>query len=178
MTTRTILAAIGAFAAGAVLTLAATDALARPARAAAPSAYSNSVYGFSIAPPTFPRVEKDSGTQTAMFFAPGKNNFAGNLGVMVQTVKMTLEDYVKLSRDQFEKGGLKVGTESKLKVSGRDAVLWEYEGASQGRKLKFMALAVVDADRVFLVTGTSTQDDYEALSKEFRASIDSFKIQD
>jgi hypothetical protein len=57
-------------------------------------------------------------------------------------------------------------------------VLWEYEGASQGRKLKFMALAVVDADRVFLVTGTSTQDDYEALSKEFRASIDSFKIQE
>jgi hypothetical protein len=178
MMPRTILAALGAFAAGAVLTLAATDALARPARAAAPSSYSNGVYGFSITPPAYPRVEKDSGTQTAMFFAPGKNNFAGNLGIMVQTVKMTLEDYVKLSRDQFEKGGLKVGTEAKMKVSGRDAVLWEYEGASQGRKLKFMALAVVDADRVFLVTGTSTQDDYEALSKEFRASIDSFKIQE
>jgi len=176
MTPRTILAALGAFVAGAALTLAATDALARPARAAAPSSYSNGAYGFSITPPAFPKVEKDSGTQTAMFFAPGKNNFAGNLGVMVQTVKMTLEDYIKLSRDQFEKGGLKVGTESKVKVSGRDAILWEYEGAAQGRKLRFMALAVVDADRVFLITGTSTQDDYETLSKEFKASIDSFKI--
>jgi len=176
MTPRTILVALGAFAAGAVLTLAAPSALARQTRPAVPSSYSNGVYGFSITPPAFPKVDKDSGTQTAMFFAPGKNNFAGNLGVMVQTVKMTLEDYIKLSRDQFEKGGLKVGTESKVKVSGRDAILWEYEGAAQGRKLKFMALAVVDADRVFLVTGTSTQDDYEALSKEFKASIDSFKI--
>ncbi len=178
MTPRTILAALGAFAAGAVLTLAATDALARPARAAAPSSYTNGAYGFSLTPPSFANAEKESGIQTAMFFAPGKNGFAANLGVMVQTVKMTLDEYVTLSRGQFEKGGIKISTEAKMKVSGRDAVLWEYEGAAKERKMKWMALAVIDADRVFLITGTSTQDDYEALSKEFKASLASFKILD
>lgn len=176
MAPRSILTAIGAFAAGALLTHAATEALARPARPAAPSAYTNGAYGYSLVPPTFPKAEKDSGAQTAMFFAPGKKGFASSLGIMVQTVKMTLDDYSALSREQFEKGGIKVGSETKLKVSGRDAILWEYEDASQGRKLKFMALAVVDAGRVFLVTGTSTRDDYESLAKEFKASLDSFKI--
>jgi len=178
MTSRTILAAIGAFAAGAVLTLAATDALARPGRAAAPSSYTNGAYGFSLVPPTFAKADPDSGVQAAMFFAPGKNGFAGNLGVMVQTVKMTLDDYVALSRDQFDKSGIKISAETKRKVSGREAVLWEYEGAAKDRKLKWMAMAVVDGDRVFLITGTSTRDDYDALSQEFKASLDSFKILD
>jgi hypothetical protein len=178
MTTRTIFAALGAFAAGAAFTLAATDALARPGRAAAPSSYTNGAYGFSLVPPAFPKADKDSGAQAAMFFAPGKNGFASNLGVMVQTVQMKLDDYVALSREQFEKGGLKVTGETKLKVSGRDAVRWEYEGAAQGRKLKWTAMAVVEGDRVFLVTGTSTQGDYAALSQEFKASLDSFKILD
>jgi hypothetical protein len=176
MTTRTILAALGAFAAGAVFTLAATDALARQSRVAAPSMYTNGAYGFSLVPPTFAKAEKDSGSQAAMFFAPGKKGFAANLGVMVQNVKMTLDEYVALSRDQFEKSGIKITTEAKLKISGRDAVLWEYEGAAKERKMKWMALAVVDGDRVFLITGTSTQDDYEALSKEFKTSLASFKI--
>jgi hypothetical protein len=178
MTTRIILVGLGAFAAGAVFTLAATDALARQSRVESPSSYTNGAYGFSLVPPTFPKAEKDSGSQAAMFFAPGKNGFAANLGIMVQSVKMTLDEYVALSRDQFEKSGIKIGTEAKLKVSGRDAVLWEYEGAAKERRLKWMALAVVDGDRVFLITGTSAQDDYDALSKEFKASLISFKILD
>ena len=176
MTSRSILAALGAFAAGAALTLAATDALARQSRVVAPSAYTNGLYAFSIVPPDFAKADKDSANQTAMFFAPGKNGFANNLGVMVQNVKTTLDEYIARSQEQFKQGGLKTAVETRLKVSGHDAVLWEYEGATKDRKLKFLSLAVVDRDRVFLITGTSTLDDYDALSKEFRASLSSFKL--
>lgn len=173
-----MLAVAAGFAAGALFTVAATDALARPVRPAAPSAYTNGVYGFSLTPPVFAKADPDSVTQPAMFVAPAKNGFASNLGVMVQSVKMTLDDYMKLSRDQFTQGGLKVLAETKQKVSGREAVLWEYEGSAQGRKLRFMAEAVADGDRIFLLTGTATRDEYEAVAKEFRASLDSFRIAD
>lgn len=178
MKTHPILMAVVCFAAGAVAALSAADALARPGRAAGPSAYTNGVYGFSITPPTYPKVEKDSATQAAMFFAPAKNNFASNLGVMIQTSKMSLDEYIKTSQDQFKEANLKVTAENKVKVSGRDAVVWEYEGKAAEKELKFMALAVVDGDRVFLVTGTATSADYESLAKEFKASLDSFKILD
>ncbi len=168
----------GAFVAGALAGALAIDSAARPTRASVPSTYANGLYGFSLVPPALGKVEPGSGGQTALFFGPPRNGFASNLGVMVQNVKMTLDDYVKLSRDQFEQGGLKVSSETRTKVSGRDAVVWEYEGAAQGRKLRWIAQAVVDGERVFLITGTCTRDEYEAAAKEFRASLDSFRISD
>jgi len=171
----TILAMIGSAAAGAVLALAATEGLARQEKAARPSAYANGVYGFSIQPPAVPRAAKDSVLQAAMFFAPARDGFAPNLNVMVQEVKMSLDEYCTLSRGQFKQAGLKVRSEARKKVSGRDAVLWEYEGELQGRAMKWTSLAVADTDRVYLVTGTSTMDD-ESLSKEFKASLETFKL--
>ncbi len=178
MNLRKILAGLACFAAGAVFTVAAGDAFARPGRAAVASAYTNGTYGFSITPPTYPRVDKDAATQAAMFFAPAKNAFASNLGVMIQTTKMSLDDYIKTSQEQFKEASLKVSSEKKVKVSNRDAVVWEYEGEASGKKLKFMAMAVVDGDRVILITGTASGEDYESLSKEFKASLDSFKLLD
>jgi len=178
MNLRTIFAGLACFAAGAAIALTAADAFARPARAAVPAAYANSVYGFSLVPPSYPKVERDSATQAAMFFAPARKGFASNLGVMIQTTKTTLDEYVALSKGQFKQADLKIVTENRVKVSGKDGVIWEYEGSAQGRDLKFMALAVADGDRVFLVTATAPQAEYEVLSKEFKASLDSFKILD
>jgi hypothetical protein len=171
----TILVAIGSAAVGAVLALAATDGLARQDKAATPSRYTNGAYGFSIQPPGVPRAAKDSVLQAAMFFAPAREGFAANLNVMVQEVKMSLDQYCTLSKGQFKQAGFKVLSEARKKVSGRDAVLWEYEGELQGRGMKWCSLAVADTDRVYLVTGTSSVDD-DALSKEFKASLESFKL--
>jgi hypothetical protein len=170
-----ILVALGSAAAGAVLALAATEGAARQDKAARPSQYTNGVYGFSIQPPTFPRAGKDSALQAAMFFAPARNGFAANLNVMVQQVKMTLDEYCALSKGQFKQAGINVLSEARKKVSGRDAVLWEYEGELQGRAMKWVSLAVAETDCVYLVTGTSPQED-DAQSKEFKASLESFKL--
>lgn len=173
----TIVVAIGSAAAGAVLALAATDGFARQDKAARPSQYTNGAYGFSIQPPAYPRAAKDSVLQAAMFFAPAKDGFASNLSVMVQEVKMPLEEYCTISKGQFKQAGLKVLAETRKKVSGRDAVLWDYEGELQGRAMKWSSLAVADADRVYLVTGTAPADD-DAFSKEFKASLETFKLGD
>lgn len=171
-----LLALAAAFAAGAFFALAASEAAARPAPATAPAVYTNDVFGFSIAPPAFPKAEKTGGGQAAMFFGPPRNGFANNLNVIVQTGKMTVDEYVEASKEQFAQMEFKSLSESRLKVSGRPAALFEYEGKLQGRDLKWMAMAVVDGERIFLVTGTSAAADYAALSKEFKASLESFKI--
>ena len=171
----TILVVLASFAAGAVFALAASEASARPV-SAAPAVYTNDVYGFSIIPPAFPKAQKNAGGQAAMFFGPVHKDFANNLNVIVQAAKMTIDEYVALSVNQFKQMDIKVTSETRKKVSGRDAALFEYEGKTQGIEMKWMALAVVDGGRVFLVTGTAAAADYDSVAKEFKASLDSFKL--
>ena len=175
MNRRTILGGLLCFVAGVVAALSAADAFARPIPVV-PSSYTDTTYGFTITPPAFPKLEKDAAMQAAMFFAPVKNSFASNLGVSILANRTTLSDYIKSSQEQFKAASLKITSERKLRVSDRDAVLWEYEGEASGRKLKFMALGVIDSTRVVLVACTSTAEDYDALSRDFKASLDSFKL--
>jgi len=186
----TILAVLGSFAAGALFALAASDAVARPSSAPsfapsvvgtgglAPSVYTNDVYGFSIIPPAFPKAAKNVGGQAAMFFAPVQKEFSNNLNVIVQAAKMSIDDYVALSKKQFKQLDIKVTSESRKKVAGRDAVMFEYEGKLQEADMKWMALAVVDGDRILLATGTASAASYDSVAKEFKASLESFKLTD
>jgi len=174
----TLIAVAASFAAGAVFALAAADAAARAAGAPAPSVYTNDVYGFSIIPPAFPKAEKTAGGQAAMFFAPVRKAFADNLNVVVQATKLSIDEYVELSKGQFKQFDFKLTSEKRMKVSGREAALFEYEGQTQGRDMKWMALAVADGERIFLATGTAAAEDYDSVSKEFKASLESFKLPD
>ena len=174
----TLLVALASFAAGAVLALTAVEGLASPARPAKPSYYADGRHGFSLLPPEFPKGEKDSAGMTVSFFSPPKNGFATNLGVMVQNVAMTADQYSELSTGQFKNAGLKVVSETRKKVGGKDAIAWEYEGTLQERELKWMALAVVDTDRVYLLTGTALKADYDQAAKAFKPCLDSFKLGD
>ena len=176
MNASTIGAVLASFVLGAAFTAAAPSGFARSPRAAKPSVYTDAQYGYSIAPPAYPKGAKDTAGLAATFFAPAKNGFASNLGVMIQNVAMTAEDYRNLSRTQFKQANFTVLSETEKKVSGKDAILWEYEGKSGARELKWLGLAVVDAERVYLITATAPKAEYEALAAEFKASIDSFKL--
>jgi hypothetical protein len=172
----TILIALGSFAAGAVIALTAAEGLASPASAARPSPYTDARHGFTITPPAFPRGEKQATGMAVSFFGSPKDGFSSNVGVMVQGAKMTADEYSELTNGQFKQLEFAVLSETRKKVSGKDAILWEYEGETQGRALRWMALAVVDAERVILVTGTALKADYEPVAKEFKASLESFKL--
>ena len=113
----------------------------------------------------------------ATFFAPTRENLAANLVVIAQRVKTTLDQFVENSKGDLQKLGLRAVVERKLKVSGRDAVYWEYESDPQRRPLKVISLAVLDGDRLFVVNGTSLASDAD-VQKQFQASVDSFRIAD
>jgi hypothetical protein len=170
-----LLIAVGSAAAGAVLALAAADGFARQDKAPRASQYTNGVYGFSIQPPAFARADKNTNTQAVMFFAPPKNGFSSNLNVMIQEAKTSLDNYQKLSVGEIKKQGFKLVSEARKKIAGRDALYLEYEGEIEERPLKWMMLAVFDADRVYLSTGTLLKAD-DVASRELKASLDSFSL--
>lgn len=170
--------ALGSFVLGAALTLAAAQVLAQSGRTPKPSVYWDTRFGYSITPPAFPKGDKDTSGLTATFFAPARNGFSPNLGVMVQNVTMTAEQYRDLSRNQFKQAHFTVISETPKKVSGKDAILWEYEGKAGEREMKWKGLAVMDADRVFLVTATAPKSEFDALAEEFNAALDSFSLGD
>jgi hypothetical protein len=176
MKASTILVALASFAAGAAIAGTAAEVLAGPALRAKPSGYTDERYGYTMLPPAFARADKDSVATLATFFAPSRKGFASNLGVMVQNVAMTLDQYRELSIGQFKQSNFKVLTETRKKVGEKDAILWEYEGALQGRELRWMALAVADTDRIFLLTGAAPKDEYDQVAPEFKISLDSFKL--
>ncbi|MBV8880926.1 MAG: hypothetical protein JO332_13225 [Planctomycetaceae bacterium] len=174
----TIGVALVSFVLGALLARTATDGFARSTEASKPSLYTDARYGYSIAPPAFPKGAKDTAGLAATFFAPARNGFAPNLGLMIQNVAMTADDYRDLSRKQFKQADFTVLSETAKKVGGKDAILWEYEGKSGGRELRWIGLAVVDTDKIYLLTATAPKADFDALAPEFRAAIDSFTLGD
>ena len=139
-------------------------------------AYTDPHYGFSIDPPKAPTAPDGGSATPVMFFAPAEDGFAANLNVTVQAAALTAAQYGEITRGQFKEMGLKVHSENALKVSGRDALRWDYEGEMQGRKLRWLALAVMDKARVYLLTCTATAAGFEKQRPGFQAALDSFTL--
>jgi len=139
-----------------------------------PSVYQDGLYGFSLQGPAFPAAEKGSNVTPVMLLGPAQNGFAGNVNVMVQQVAVTRDAYRKISTDGFKAAGFKVNADRNMTVSGKDAILFDYEGTQQGLQLRFLALAVIDKERVFVVTGTALKDSFP--EKEFMACLNSFRL--
>ena len=55
------------------------------------------------------------------------------------------------------------------KVAGRDAVVLDYQGSiNGGQELRFLSLAVIEKDRVVLVTCTTPPDAFAQGEAEYR----------
>lgn len=141
-----------------------------------PSTFVDGQYGYTLTTPRYAAIKPNPSTMTATFYAPVEDSFAANIGVMIQQVRMTREEYRKISLDGFKQANYKVNTERDRKVSGKDAILWDYEGPLQGRDYRYLALAVIGADRVYLVTGTAPKESFSKYEREFRACLDSFRL--
>jgi hypothetical protein len=141
------------------------------------SVYSDTAYGFSIEPPSFPKGEAGN-VSRALFFAPAEKGFANNVNIMVQHVSMTAEDYQKTSLDQFKEMGWEVKETQKRKVGDKDALFFDYAGKTNDKNLRWLALAVVAKDRVYLVTCTALAETFDSCEKEFRKCLDSFKLEE
>jgi len=138
--------------------------------------YVDSTYGFTMNPPSFATDTTLPADVTAMFFAPSKNGFASNLNITIQNVITTRADYLAFTKAQIEKQSLKFNTSENISVSGRDALLLDWEGKMNGHDVRCLALAVFDKRRVFLITGTAPIEDYSEYAAAFRASLLSFRL--
>lgn len=156
--------------------LLAAAALALPARDPKPSVYTDGTYGFSIQAPAFPKAPASASVSLAIFSAPAEDGFGSNMNVVVQNVAVTLDEYREASLGQFKTAGMKVNSETRSKISGHDAVVWDYEGTLQGRELRWLAAVIGTKDRIFLVTCTALKKHFQKNEKEFRKSLESFKL--
>jgi hypothetical protein len=142
------------------------------------STYRDGRYGFTIEAPRFNEVQKGGTVTPVMLIGPAEEGFASSANVVVERTSTTRADYRKLSLEQFRAVGFKVTSDRDVTVGGREGILMEFDGRQQGRDLRFLTLAVMDKDRVFVVTCTAPKELYEKYEASFRASIESFRIEE
>ena len=142
------------------------------------STYRDEVYGFSLETPRFAAREANGRSIPLMVFGPAKNNFSDNLNVMVMDKAGGREKYRGLNSAELAQKGFKVVEDKDATVSGRDAIVLEYTGRIQGRDMHFLSLGVLDKEQTYLFTYTASEDTYKNVAAEFRASLESIKIND
>ena len=158
--------------------LLAAAAAAGYAIAPKPSTYTDGTYGFTIQAPPFAVAAEGSSALRVLMFDPAESGFSANVNVVVQHVSMTADEYRDLTLKQFKEAGFKLHTDSKKKVSGRDALVFDYEGTQQGQEMRFLSLAVIEKSRVFLATCTALKADFEKQAKGFNECLDSLTFTD
>jgi hypothetical protein len=139
------------------------------------SIYTDATYGFTVSPPSFPNPANQQFVAAA-FTAPSDSGFSSNVNVMI-TPGATTRDALRAETERdFQTLGFKTNSVRKLTVSGRDALRIDYEGKLQGNYLHFLCLAVIDKDRVIIVTCTAKAEAFAANQAEFSKCLDSFAL--
>jgi len=136
-----------------------------------PSTLSFPTYGFQI-----DALEGEVGETPATVLAlylPPRDGFAPNINVQIQPFKGTLDDYVKLTKGQFEHLDWELVSDDQP-----EDYLWifEYKGPIQGTQLHWYATATLHQDKVYLVTATAPQSAWEEVSPTLKKHVDSFRL--
>jgi hypothetical protein len=139
------------------------------------ASYSDPAYGFSVEVPelgsaTVPMVQR------AMFAGPAVGGFAVNCNVQIQFVEMPFSVYLELTKQQFTSAGVEVASITEREVSALPGAVFEYAGAMNGRELRYLAIAVGGADRVWLVTCTAPAGSFEQHRAAFVQVIESLEV--
>lgn len=138
--------------------------------------YTDPAVGFTLASPAFPKANQGQSATSVVMTGPSVDGFASNVNVNIQPMATTRKGYLDLSLGEMKQVGLKVNSHRELMVSGKEAILFDYEGKMLGKDLHFLALAVVEKERVILVTCTALAASYKAIEPEFQACLDSFRL--
>lgn len=147
------------------------------AGAAVPAArFVDPIQGFSVEVPALGESAQVATIQRLVVAGPQENGFSPNCNVQVQFVAMSVEAFRDLSLRQFATMEFKVHDTKERTVSGRRAVTFEYSGVMYERNLRFAALAVGGEDRIWLLTCTALEEQFEKHRSEFAGVIASFAL--
>jgi hypothetical protein len=133
-------------------------------------------FGYSVTPPEFPGPRAGDVFTRLNVLAVPDAGFASNMGVMVQEVAITRDQFVSQTKAQFVDAGMKLRSSSNRTVSGRPAVVFDYEGPVRERPLRFLQLAVFLPERVLLLTYTAPAATFGRYEAEFKRSLETFKL--
>ena len=125
--------------------------------------------GFSIAP--LEGTVGDAPYQTIMMFLPASGGFAPNVNIQIQPYKGSLSAYAELSKKQMKAASMTLLHE-KIQAG---ALLLEYSGTSQGRKLHWYAKAQLADGRIYLATATATEQQWRTVADKLKACVESFR---
>lgn len=133
-------------------------------------------YGFAIEAPDFPGSGTTPVVMPLAMSGPAKDGFSSNVNVMVQRVKTTRDAYRRQTHGQFKAAGFTVNEDRDVRVSGKNALWFDYEGQRQGKALRWLALTVIDTDRVLLITCTCPKSRFDAHKATFTKCLESFRL--
>ncbi len=127
--------------------------------------------GFSIAP--LEATDDRAVYQILVMMLPATQSFAPSVNVQSQPFAGTMEEFVSLSRQQFTAEGLSIVSE-KL---GSNAVSWEYTGEVRGLQLHWYATAQAGNRKIYLVTATALEQQWDTVAADLRKCVDSFRLE-
>ena len=133
-------------------------------------------YGYSLTMPSFPSLGAREVYQRWSFLAPADGDFSANVNLQIHTFKTTRDEFIAQSEAQFAKDKFRINSKTLREVDGRPAVVFDYEWEANSVALRFLCLAVVEAERVLLVTCTSKSAAFDKYEPEFKKAIDSFRL--
>ena len=129
--------------------------------------------GFSITPL---EGTADSVTyQVLTVYLPPSGGFAPNVSIQVQPHDGTMEEYLEISKQQFETLKWTVIADSILTPT---AITFEYSGIARGVALHFYAKAESRDGKVYLTTGASTEDQWPNVSPRIKKCVNSFRFEE
>jgi len=159
-----------------VVLLAAAAGVLLGAAARRTATYADPYFGFTLAAPAFPGGDSVPAVIPVMMFGPSQGGFSSNVNVTVQRRKTTRDAYHTQMLAEFKAAGLTLNATRNVTVSGKDAIQMDYQGTMGGRALRWLVLAVIDTDRVLLVTCTCPQERFAEHKAAFEACLASFRL--
>jgi hypothetical protein len=126
-------------------------------------------HGFSIDAP----VGHDAAQmqQVVMLMLPPADGFAANVNVQLQPFTGTMDEYVRVSLDQFKANGVTVVAE---KHDAKGAMI-EYKGLYGGRPLHWYSRSFVGKSGIVLATATTSEPLWPKQGAMLRQSVDSLR---
>jgi hypothetical protein len=126
--------------------------------------------GFSMVPPAW---AVGNNGMICSFFLPPADNFAANVGVMIQPYKGTLQEYDTLSLAQLKQSQATILID---KIED-DCLTYEYTAVMQNKAMHFYTRAFKHgSSKVYLATATCLDASAPAQLPILQASVDSFVV--
>jgi hypothetical protein len=130
------------------------------------------LYGFQIES-LDAKVDSPPPAKALIMFLPESDGFQPNINVLIQPYNGTINDYIAVTKEQFEQIQCKVISEH---LKGENGWIVEYS-VGGGHDLHCYGQAVSKSSKIYLVTATAKESQWATVGDTLRKRVDSFKTE-